>query len=107
MSSATNAARPRSSALDTSSRSGSAVGAASRPHAISAGIALAEKAIALGPNEPVGYMQLGNLVQLQGHHERAIALRERAVRLAPSDFAALCGFGSVLLRAGHPTRALS
>ena len=78
----------------------------SREKAIAEGIALAEKAIELGPLEPIGYMQLGNLVQLRGDHERAVELRERAVQLAPSDFGALCGFGAVLLTAGFTRRAL-
>jgi tetratricopeptide (TPR) repeat protein len=81
--------------------------AESRSDAIAAGVAHAEKAIDLGPDEPIGYMQLGNLVQLQRDHERAIALRERALRLAPNDFGARFGFGGVLLRAGETGRALS
>jgi TolB-like protein/DNA-binding winged helix-turn-helix (wHTH) protein/Flp pilus assembly protein TadD len=78
----------------------------SREDSIAEGIAFAERSIELGPREPMGYMQLGNLLQLRGEHERAIELRERAVELAPSDFGALCGLGSVLIAAGHPVRAL-
>jgi DNA-binding SARP family transcriptional activator len=78
----------------------------SREAAIAEGISLAERSIELGPREPMGYMQLGNLLQLRGEHDRAVELRERAVQIAPSDFGALCGLGSVLTAAGHPVRAL-
>ena len=64
------------------------------------GIELAEQAIEMDPEEPLGYMQLGNLVQLQGDHDRAIALREKAVALAPNDFQPLWGYGAVLYRVG-------
>ncbi len=70
------------------------------------GIELAEKAIEIDPQEPLGYMQLGNLHQLMGDHERAIELREKAVQIAPNDFQANWGLGSVLYRAGQVERAV-
>jgi TolB-like protein/DNA-binding SARP family transcriptional activator len=73
---------------------------------IDTGIAYAERAIELDPGDTLGYMQLGNLVQLRGDHERAIALRERAVEIAPNDFQANWGLGTVLYRAGDPDRAV-
>jgi tetratricopeptide (TPR) repeat protein len=70
------------------------------------GIELAEQAIEMNPNDTLGYMQLGNLVQLQGDHDRAVELREKAVEIAPNDFQANWGLGSVLYRAGQEERAV-
>ena len=70
------------------------------------GIALAEKAIAMDPDDTLGYMQLGNLYQLKGDHARAIALREKAVSLAPNDFQANWGLGFMLIRTGKAERAV-
>lgn len=70
------------------------------------GIAFAKKAIELDPNDTLGYMELGNLVQLKGEHERAISLREKAVGIAPNDFQANWGLGGVLLRAGEADRGV-
>ncbi len=70
------------------------------------GVALAEKAIEMDPEEPLGYMQLGNLRQFQGDHEQAIALREKAVEIAPNDMAANWGLGSVYTRAGQAERGV-
>jgi tetratricopeptide (TPR) repeat protein len=70
------------------------------------GVAFAERAIEASPNDTIGYMQLGNLVQLRGDHERAVALREKAVKIAPNDFQANWGLGSVLYRAGEPEQAV-
>jgi len=77
-----------------------------REGAIRKGIELAEKAIEMDPEEPLGYMQLGNLMQFQGDHDRAIALREKAVELAPNDMAANWGLGSVLYQAGQAERGV-
>ena len=65
------------------------------------GMELAEKAIELDPEDTLGYMQLGNLYQLAGEHDRAIELREKAVEIAPNDFQANWGLGTVLYRAGR------
>lgn len=54
-----------------------------RAQSIRAGVALAERAIAMAPDDTLGYMQLGNLAQLQGDHDRAVALRKKAVAIAP------------------------
>lgn len=77
-----------------------------RETAIRTGIELAKKCIEIDPDEPLGYMQLGNLRQLQGDHEQALALREKAVEVAPNDFQANWGLGSVLTFAGQPERAI-
>ncbi len=73
---------------------------------IDQGVALAERAIALDPTDPLGYMQLGNLVALNGDYDRGVALREKAVALAPNDFLANWGLGSMLTWVGRPERAL-
>lgn len=77
-----------------------------RQGAIRAGVELAERCIEMDPDEPLGYMQLGNLRQLQGKHTQALALREKAVNIAPNDFQANWGLGSVLAFAGQPDRAV-
>lgn len=74
--------------------------------AIRKGIELAEKSIEMDPKEPLGYMQLGNLMQLKGDHDRAVALRAKAVELAPNDMAANWGLGSVLVQAGQTERGV-
>jgi len=60
----------------------------------------------MDPQDTLGYMQLGNLHQLMGDHERAIELREKAVAIAPNDFQANWGLGVVLYRAGQVERAV-
>jgi adenylate cyclase len=70
------------------------------------GIELAERAIEMDPNDTLGYMQLGNLYQLKGDHDRSIELREKAVQIAPNDFQANWGLGTVLYRAGQLERAV-
>lgn len=70
------------------------------------GIELAERAIEMDPNDTLGYMQLGNLVQLQGDHKWALTLREKAVAIAPNDFQANWGLGAVLFRAGEAERGV-
>jgi adenylate cyclase len=60
----------------------------------------------MDPNDTLGYMQLGNLYQLKGDHDRAIELREKAVDIAPNDFQANWGLGAALYRAGQTERAV-
>ncbi len=48
------------------------------------GIELAEQAIEMDPNDTLGYMQLGNLYQLKGDHDRAIAFAKRRWRSPPT-----------------------
>jgi TolB-like protein/class 3 adenylate cyclase/predicted Zn-dependent protease len=70
------------------------------------GIEFAEKAIEMDPKQPLGYQQLGNIMQLQGDHDRAIAFREKAVELAPNDMATNWGLGVILYKAGQAERGL-
>jgi adenylate cyclase len=71
------------------------------------GIALAKRAIEMDPDDTLGYMQLGNLVQLQGDNERAVELREKAVKIAPNDFQANWGLGALLVRIGETDRGIA
>jgi tetratricopeptide (TPR) repeat protein len=71
------------------------------------GIEFAEKAIEMDPKQPGGYMQVGNFMQLQGDHDRAIAFREKAVELAPNDMATNWGLGVALYKAGQAERGLA
>lgn len=77
-----------------------------RDDRIREGIAYAQRAIEMNPNDPLGYMQLGNLLQLQGDNERGVALRQKAVEIAPNDFQANWGLGTLLYRAGKPDRGV-
>jgi len=79
---------------------------ADREASIHRGVELAEQAIAMNPDDPAGYMWLGNLRQLQGDHDQAVALREQAVALAPNDFQTNWGLGAVLFKVGQPERAI-
>ena len=69
---------------------------ASREDSIRSGMALAERAIQMDPNEPTGYMQLGNLLFLIDQPKRAIEARRKAIKLAPNDFAVLGGLATRL-----------
>jgi len=64
---------------------------ASREDSIRSGIALAERAIQMDPNEPLGYQALGNLLFLIGQNKRALEMRRKAIKVAPNDFAAVGG----------------
>ena len=79
----------------------------SKKESIRKGIELAKKAIRLSPEDPLGYMQLGNLNILKGEFKKGLGLREKAVELAPNDFAAAAGFAHQLIWAGQVERALA
>jgi adenylate cyclase len=70
------------------------------------GIALALKTIEMDPNEPLGYINLGNLYIESGRYEEGIALREKAVEIAPNHFFALAGLAWQLPFVGEVKRAL-
>ena len=77
-----------------------------RERDICRGIALAQKAIDMDHNDPVGYMMLGSLYVEAGRFDEGISLSERAVEIAPSFFTALWGLADHLVRAGEARRAL-
>lgn len=64
---------------------------ASREESIRLGIALTKQAIAMDPQEPLGYQALGRLHVLLGDHETGLALSEKAVSVAPNDHLAVAG----------------
>ena len=70
------------------------------------GIELAQKAINMDPNEPIGYMMLGNLFIESGKVDEGIVLREKAVAIAPNHFPAIVGLASQLALVGQQKRAL-
>jgi TolB-like protein len=68
---------------------------------------LAEKAVTLAPDDPIGYQMLGMLALSSRDYEQAIAYREKALNLAPNDYLVLLGLGSVLYKAGKPEQGTS
>ncbi len=70
------------------------------------GIELAKEAISMDPDDPFGYMQLGNLYIERGDVNEGIVLREKAVEIAPNDFYALVGLAWQLSLIGQEKRAL-
>jgi adenylate cyclase len=79
---------------------------ASREDSIRSGIALAERAIQMDPNDPLGYQALGNLLFLIGQPNRAIEARRKAIKLAPNDFAAVGGLAARLVYWGGEQEAV-
>jgi len=69
---------------------------ASREDSIRSGMALAERAIQMDPNDPSGYMALGNLLFLVGQPKRAVEARRKAIKLAPNDFTVIAGLAARL-----------
>jgi adenylate cyclase len=78
----------------------------SRAASIQTGIKLAQRAIQIDPDEPQGYMTLGNLYALKGQSERAIALRRKAAELAPNDLNAVAGLATRLKDYGEEQEAI-
>jgi len=66
----------------------------------------AERAIEVAPNEPIGYMALGNLYFLLGKIERGTKLRRKAIELAPNDFVAVAGLAIRLSEVGEEQEAV-
>lgn len=79
---------------------------ASREESIRLGMEFAERAIAMDPNEPLGYMSLGNLFILKGNVTRGIELRRKAIELAPNNFVPLAGLAMRLKDIGDEQEAI-
>jgi len=79
---------------------------ASRDESIRLGMEFAERAIEVAPNEPIGYMALGNLYFLLGKIERGTKLRRKAIELAPNDFVAVAGLAIRLSEVGEEQEAV-
>jgi TolB-like protein/class 3 adenylate cyclase len=78
----------------------------SREATIQSGMALAQQAIQMDPDDPQGYMTLGNLYALSGQAERSIALRRKAAQLAPNDLNAVAGLATRLKDFGEEQEAV-
>jgi TolB-like protein/tetratricopeptide (TPR) repeat protein len=68
---------------------------------------LAEKAVALGPDDATAYVHLANARIEMGRIEEGIRIFEKAVELAPGDYFPLSAFAHMLPRVGEEMRALS
>jgi TolB-like protein len=68
---------------------------------------LAEKAVALGPDDATANVQLAKARVQMGRIEEGIRIFEKAVELAPGDWLPLAAFAHMLPRVGEDTRALS
>ncbi len=78
----------------------------SRDESIRLGIELAERAIEVAPNDPVGYMALGNLYFLLGEAEDGIKVRRKAIELAPNAFSTVGGLAIRLSEHGYEHEAV-
>lgn len=78
----------------------------SKEESIESGIKLAQRAIQMDPDSPLGYQTLGNLYALTGQGERAIELRRKAAELAPNDLVAVAGLATRLKDFGGEQEAV-
>ena len=79
---------------------------ASKEESIQSGMALAQRAIQMDPDDPLGYQALGNLFALSGQFERSIELRRKAAELAPNDLLAVAGLATRLKDFGGEQEAV-
>jgi adenylate cyclase len=79
---------------------------ASRKDAIRSGMALAERAIQMDPNDPLGYQALGNLLFLIGQPKRGIEVRRKAIKIAPNDSLVVAGLAARLVLWGGEQEAV-
>ena len=78
----------------------------SKEESIQSGIQLAQRAIQMDPDSPLGYQTLGNLYALTGKGKRAIELRRKAAELAPNDLVAVAGLATRLKDFGGEQEAV-
>jgi len=67
---------------------------------------LAQRAIQMDPDDPLGYQALGNLYALTGQAELSIDLRRKAAELAPNDLLAVAGLAPRLKDFGGEQEAV-
>lgn len=79
---------------------------ASREESIRLGVEFAERAIAMDPHEPLGYMALGSLNISFGDLTRGIELRKKAVELAPNNFMSAAGLANRMNYVGLEQEAI-
>lgn len=73
---------------------------------VRSGMELAQRAIRMDPDDPLGYQALGNLYALSGQAERSIDLRRKAAELAPNDLLAVAGLATRLKDFGGEQEAV-
>ena len=78
----------------------------SRDDSIRLGIDFAERATELNPEDPLGYMALGNLMILTGEIDKAIELKHKGIELAPNSFVALAGLAIRLVELEREQEAI-
>ncbi len=78
-----------------------------REASIKKGIELAEHAIAVDPQEPLGYIQMSYLFTVMGDYNRSIALAEHAATLASNDYQSTAALALQLMWAGELERAVN
>ena len=66
-----------------------------------------QRAVALDPNDPDGWRELGDALAYEGRLSEAGQALHRAVRLRPEDTTALVSLGHSSLAAGHGERAIT
>ena len=66
-----------------------------------------QRAVALDPNDPDGWRELGDALAYDGRPSEAGQALHRAVRLRPEDTAALVSLGHASLASGHRDRAIT
>jgi tetratricopeptide (TPR) repeat protein len=66
-----------------------------------------QRAVALDPNDPDGWRELGDALAYDGRPSEAGQALHRAVRLRPEDTAALVSLGHASLASGHRERAIT
>jgi len=78
-----------------------------KEESIQSGMELAQRAIQIDPDSPLGYQTLGNLYALTGQGERSIELRRKAAELAPNDLVAVAGLATRLKDFGREQEAVN
>ncbi len=73
---------------------------------IQSGMDLAQRAIQMDPDDPLGYQALGNLYALSGKADRAIEMRRKAAELAPNSLFAIAGLATKLKDFGQEEEAV-
>ena len=66
-----------------------------------------QRAVALDPNDPDGWRELGEALAYDGRPSEAGQALHRAVRLRPEDTAALVSLGHASMASGHRERAIT
>ena len=76
------------------------------PQALEHALELAQKAIALDKNLPLGYTILGEVYLHKKKHEKAIAAQQKAIILSPNDADGIGGLGGILSWTGRPEETI-